>query len=75
MESVGVLGPVQVIGPDERAIDIGGTRQRRLLAALAMHANNVVSIDALLDIVFEGAPTDAAERTLQSYVRRRPTSG
>jgi serine/threonine protein kinase/WD40 repeat protein/DNA-binding winged helix-turn-helix (wHTH) protein len=70
MESVGVLGPVQVIGPDEQAIDIGGTRQRRLLAALAMHANNVVSIDALLDIVFEGAPTDAAERTLQSYVSR-----
>jgi DNA-binding SARP family transcriptional activator len=64
MGSVGILGPVQVLGPDRQAVDMGATRQRRLLAALAVHANNVVSIDALLDIVFDGAPTDAAEKTL-----------
>lgn len=34
---VGVLGAVQITGPDHDSIDIGGKR-RRLLAALALNA-------------------------------------
>ena len=67
---VGVLGPVQITGSDRSAIDTGGKRQRRLLAALAIHEGEVVSVDTLVDIVFESNPTEAAEKTLQSYVSR-----
>lgn len=65
-----VLGATRVIGRDGQPTELGGRRQRRLLAALAVRHGEVVSIDALLDIVFEGEPTDAAGRTLQSYVSR-----
>lgn len=67
---VGVLGPVQITMADRSAVDTGGKRQRRLLAALAVNAGDVVSVDTLVDIVFEGSPSDAAEKTLQSYVSR-----
>ena len=67
---VRVLGPVEITGPDRAPVDTGGKRQRRLLAALAVHAGDVVSVDSLVDIVFEGNPSEAAEKTLQSYVSR-----
>lgn len=67
---IGVLGPVEITTADRSPVDTGGKRQRRLLAALALHAGDVVSVDALVDIVFEGNPSDAAEKTLQSYVSR-----
>ena len=65
----GVLGPVQVSGP-AGIVDVGGARQRRLLAALILHAGDVVSTDRLLDIVFEGVPPSGANTTIRSYVAR-----
>ncbi len=65
----GVLGPVQVTGP-AGAIDIGGARQRRLLAALLLHAGEVTSTDRVLDIVFDGVPPAGATTTIRSYVAR-----
>lgn len=67
---VGVLGPIEITADDRSTVDTGGKRQRRLLAALAVRAGDVVSVDSLVDIVFEGNPTESAERTLQSYVSR-----
>ncbi|MGI9623439.1 MAG: protein kinase domain-containing protein, partial [Acidimicrobiales bacterium] len=67
--SIGVLGPIEVHGPRE-AIDLGGRRQRRLLAALSANAPDVVSVDRLAEIVWEGTPSAAANRTLQTYVSR-----
>ena len=65
----GVLGPVQVWTPAGIA-DVGGARQRRLLAALVLHAGEVASTDRLLDIVFEGAPPSGASTTIRTYVAR-----
>ena len=67
--SIGVLGPIEVRGADG-PVDLGGRRQRRLLAALSANAPDVISVDRLADIVWEGSPSDAADRTLQTYVSR-----
>ncbi len=50
--------------------NIGGPRQRRLVAMLLIHRNTVVSVDRLVEAVFAGAPTPAATTTLRSYVAR-----
>ena len=49
---------------------MGGPRQRRLLAALIAHANQVVSTDRLIDMVFPGEPPAGAATTIRSYVAR-----
>ena len=67
--AVGVLGPMEVRSADG-TVELGGKRQRRLLAALASAAPEVVSVDALSEIVWDGAPPDGANRTLQSYISR-----
>jgi DNA-binding SARP family transcriptional activator len=54
----------------ERALAIGGSRQRRLSAMLLIHRNTVVSVDRLAEAVFAGDPTAAARTTLRSYVAR-----
>jgi predicted ATPase/DNA-binding SARP family transcriptional activator len=46
-----VLGPLEVIGP-EGSITIAAPRQRQVLAALILNANQAVSRDRLLDIVW-----------------------
>jgi len=51
-------------------VNVGGPRQRRLLAMLLVHRNAVVSVDRLADAVFAGDPTPAASTTLRSYVAR-----
>lgn len=51
-------------------VAMGGPRQRRLLAVLLRHRDEVVSTDRIADVVFAGAPTDAAGTTLRSYVAR-----
>lgn len=53
-----------------RDVSVGGPRQRRLLAALLIHRNTVVSADRLTEVVFDGAPTPGAATTLRSYVAR-----
>lgn len=63
-----VLGPLEVTA--DSGVDLGGRRQRRLLAALLLHADRVVHAERLADIVFEGQPTAAATTTLRSYVAR-----
>jgi DNA-binding SARP family transcriptional activator/WD40 repeat protein/tRNA A-37 threonylcarbamoyl transferase component Bud32 len=63
------LGGVAVSDGD-RALNLGGPRQRRLLAMLLIHRNTVVSTDRLTDAVFAGEPTPGASTTLRSYVAR-----
>jgi DNA-binding SARP family transcriptional activator/WD40 repeat protein/tRNA A-37 threonylcarbamoyl transferase component Bud32 len=64
-----VLGPVTA-EVDDRPLDIGGLRQRRLLAGLLVHANRVAPADVLIEIVFDGAPSPRARTTLRSYIAR-----
>ena len=65
----GVLGPIEVTGPSG-VVDLGGARQRRLLAALLLHAGEVASTDRVLDIVFDGVPPSGASTTIRSYIAR-----
>ena len=65
----GVLGPLSVT-TTRGEVDIGGARQRRLLAALLAHAGQIVPLDRLTDMVFEGDPPRSATTTMRSYVAR-----
>ena len=62
----GVLGPLQVNGSD---VTLAG-KLRVVLAALLLHANQVVPVDALVDALWDDAPPSSARTTLQGYVRR-----
>ncbi len=55
---------------DGHELNLGGPRQRRLLAMLLIHRNTVVSADRIADAVFAGEPTPGATTTLRSYVAR-----
>ena len=63
------LGTLDVV-VDDTSMDLGGPRQRRLLAVLLVHRNTVVATPRLVDAVFAGDPTPRAEATLRSYVTR-----
>lgn len=64
------LGGLSITDAHGDPVGIGGPRQRRLLAALLIHRNAVVSVDRLAEAVFAGEPTPAASTTLRSYVAR-----
>jgi DNA-binding SARP family transcriptional activator/class 3 adenylate cyclase len=64
-----VLGPLEV-HERGRPIKLGSAKQRLLLAALLVHANTVLSVDRLADILWgDDLPVDAAA-TLQNHVSR-----
>ena len=69
MLRIRVLGPISA-DIDDRPVDLGGARQRRLLGILAAADRRVVSTDRLVDQLWEGAATDAASRTFRTYVAR-----
>ncbi len=62
-----ILGPLEVLA-DGRALDLGGQKQRALLAALLMEANRVVSSDSLIEALWEEEPPETAGKALQVYV-------
>ena len=67
---VRLLGPVDA-SIDGRAIDLGGPRQRVLLAALAVEAGVFVSADRLIDRVWAGSELPANPRgALRTYLTR-----
>ena len=66
---VRILGPLEVTH-NARVLEPGGFRQRVLLARLAVVANRVVSIDALLDELWGSQPPGAAKQALQAQVSR-----
>jgi DNA-binding SARP family transcriptional activator/WD40 repeat protein len=63
------LGALAVV-MDGALADIGGPRQRRLLAMLLAHRGTVVTTDRLVGAVFAGEPSPRAAATLRSYVTR-----
>ena len=66
-----VLGPLEVVR-DGECVRLGSGQQRRLLAVLLVHANEVVSSDRLVDVLWgDGAPPSAIPtlRTLVSRLR------
>jgi DNA-binding SARP family transcriptional activator len=55
---------------DGIAVALGGTRQRAVLAVLALHPNQVVSVDRLVDDIWEEHPPPTAVHTVQVFVSR-----
>jgi DNA-binding SARP family transcriptional activator len=62
-----ILGPLEVV-EDGRQIDLGGAKQRALLAILLLHANQVVSTDRLMDALWEDGAPETGRKALQVYV-------
>lgn len=66
-----VLGPVESrLGdaPEAPPLDLGGPKQRALLAALALHRGRPVSSDQLVDLLWSRDAPPGAAQTLQNHV-------
>ena len=62
-----LLGPLEVRS-NGRALELGGQKQRILLAMLLLDANRVVSSDRLIEGIWEESPTPTAQKGLQVLV-------
>jgi DNA-binding SARP family transcriptional activator len=62
-----ILGPLEVLENGE-VLDLGGQKQRALLAMLLLHANEVVSQDRLIEALWEDEPPETGKKALQVYV-------
>src|SRR3954469_9294244 len=62
-----ILGPVEVAA-DGRTLDLGGPKQRALLALLLLEANRVVARDRLIDALWDDSPPETARKALQVHV-------
>ena len=62
-----ILGPLEVVAGGD-PVDLPSGKARLLLAALVVHANQVVSTDRLFEFLWQGQPPESAANTLQTYV-------
>src|SRR5436190_1197842 len=70
-----ILGPLEVSANGER-LDLGGRKQRALLAMLLLHVDEVVSSDRLVEALWADKPPAAARHALEVNVSRlRKTLG
>ena len=70
-----LLGPFEVADGD-RTLAIGGGRQRKLLAILALRANEFVGSERLIEELWGARPPATAAKALQGYVSQlRKTLG
>ncbi|GAA0624553.1 hypothetical protein HPO96_34195 [Kribbella sandramycini] len=67
---VGLLGPFEVTAADGRVVDIPAGRQRALLAALALSVGRAVSVEALVERLWDDSPPVSPRSALQNNVRR-----
>jgi DNA-binding SARP family transcriptional activator len=64
-----ILGPLEV-DDGGRSVELGGARQRALLAILVLRRNEVVSADRLIEDLYGGRPPATASKSLQAHVSR-----
>lgn len=64
-----ILGDL-VITTDEGPIELGTTRERAVIEALALAVGDSVSVSTLVDALWGDDPPRSASRTLQSHVSR-----
>ncbi len=62
-----ILGPFDVLDGD-RTIELGGARQRAVLAILVLHRGEAVSVDRIVDLMWGESPPPTAVKTVQVYV-------
>ena len=63
-----ILGPLEVAAADGEPLQLGGQKQRSLLAVLLLHANEVVSTDFLIDALWGDHPPRHASASLQNSI-------
>jgi SARP family transcriptional regulator, regulator of embCAB operon len=63
----GVLGPLQ-LWAGGAPVPLGAPKQRAVLAMLLMNRNRAVSVDVLIDAVWDQSPVPAARTSIHSYV-------
>jgi predicted ATPase/DNA-binding SARP family transcriptional activator len=63
----GVLGPLEA-RLDGELLRLGGGKQRAVLAVLLLHANEPVSVDRLVDALWQESPPQSAGHTIQVYL-------
>ena len=61
-----ILGPVEVRNEDRR-VELGGRKQRMVLALLVANAGRTISTDRLIDGVYGDDAPDGAHRSAQTY--------
>lgn len=62
-----ILGPVE-IGLEGARLQLGGPKQRAVLATLLLHPNRVVSVSRLIDVVWGEMPPRTARVQLQGHI-------
>lgn len=62
-----ILGPLELVA-GRRSYKIGGPREHIVLATLALRAERVVSVDQLVDAVWDGAPPATARGQIQGCI-------
>lgn len=66
----GVLGPLTVSPVGGQPVDLGGPKQRELLAMLLLHPGRCLPADRIADAIWCGAPPASANGTLRAHVSR-----
>ena len=64
-----ILGPLEV-RDNGRVLELGGAKQRAVLALLLLRANEVVSLDRLIDGIWGERPPDTAAAAVHGSVSR-----
>jgi len=64
-----LLGPLEVVEHD-RSLALGGVKQRSLLAVLLLNANQVLSVDRLIDVLWGDEPPATAAKSIQVHISR-----
>lgn len=67
---IGILGALEVRGADGAAVVVGGPRPRALLVLLALNANRVVGLEAIIAAQYGDAPPADAVGAVQAQVSR-----
>jgi DNA-binding SARP family transcriptional activator/tetratricopeptide (TPR) repeat protein len=66
---VGLLGSLSV-RCDDAELRVPAARQRALLGVLAVRAGQLVSVDELAELIWDGSPPPGARATVRGYVKR-----
>lgn len=63
-----ILGPLEVSRALDDVVPLGGLQQRAVLAVLLLHRGEKISVDRLVDALWEHDPPPTAAKSVQVYV-------
>jgi len=67
---IGILGSLEVTGANGAPVTVGGPRPRALLVLLALNANRVVGVDAIIAAQYGDEPPTDPAGAVQAHVSR-----